>query len=72
MILRIITWIIVVGVIYSLLNRYIFSLFRINVSTNDQLRQMQAQLKEMDKKMSKNTPTKRKKEGDYVDYEEIK
>lgn len=61
-------------VIYSLLSRYVFSLFRINVSTNDQLKQMQAQLKEMDKKMSKNnnTPKKSKREGDYIDYEEIK
>ena len=73
MIIRVITWIIAVWVIYSLLSRYVFSLFRINVSTNDQLKQMQAQLKEMDKKMSKNnTPKKSRKEGDYVDYEEIK
>lgn len=60
-------------VIYSLLSRYVFSLFRINVSTNEQLKQMQAQLKAMDKKMSKNnTPKKAKRDGDYIDYEEIK
>ncbi len=73
MIIRIITWIIAVGVIYSLLNRYIFSFFRINMSTNEQLKDMQKQLKDMDKKMSQNNaPKKKRKEGDYIDYEELK
>lgn len=74
MILRIISWIIAVGVIYSLLSRYVFSLFRINVSTNEQLKQMQAQLKEMDKKLSKqNKEAKRpRRDADYIDYEEMK
>lgn len=61
------------GVIYSLLNRYIFPVFRISATTNDQLRAMQKQLKEMDKKLNKQqAPTpKKRKEGDYIDYEEI-
>lgn len=60
-------------VISSLLNRYVFSFFRINMSTNDQLRDMQKQLHDMNKKLSKEQPParKRKKDGDYIDYEEI-
>lgn len=73
MILRVITFIIAVGVVYSLLKRYIFSMFSINMTTNEQLKQMQKQLKEMDKKLSKqNAPARKKrKEGDYIDYEEV-
>jgi mannitol-specific phosphotransferase system IIBC component len=73
MILRVITFIIAVGVVYSLLKRYIFSMFSINMTTNEQLKQMQKQLKEMDKKLNKqNSPLRKKrKDGDYIDYEEV-
>ena len=74
MILRVITWIIAVWVIYSILSRYIFPVFRITSSTNDHLRKMQDQLKEMDKKLNEQGKAGKrvKKEGDYIDYEELK
>ena len=61
-------------VIFSLLNRYVFPLFRITASTNDHLRKMQDQLKEMDSKLNQQNKAARKakKEGDYIDYEELK
>ena len=61
------------GVIYSLLSRYIFPVFRITSSTNDHLKKMQEQLKEMDKKLNQQNKAARKvKKGDYIDYEELK
>ena len=64
-------------VISSLLNRYIFPVFRTTSNTNDQLRDMQKQLHEMNKKLSKQQEQqkpnmfRKKKEGDYIDYEEL-
>lgn len=76
MIIRVITWIIAVWVISSLLNRYIFPVFRTTANTTDQLRDMQKQLHEMNKKLSKQQQQKpsmfrKKKEGDYIDYEDV-
>lgn len=44
-------------------------------AANERMRQMQEQMKEMNERMNENTrrsTTTRKKEGDYIDYEEIK
>jgi membrane protein insertase Oxa1/YidC/SpoIIIJ len=73
MLFRIITWIIVIGFVYRILSRFIFPVVRITSTTNDRLRQMQEQMNEMNKKMAEK-PQKNKvqKEGDYIDYEELK
>jgi len=71
MLFRIITWLFVIGIIFRLISRYILPIFRITVVTNDHLRQMQDQMKEMDRKVNENAAKKTgKKEGDYIDYEE--
>ena len=72
--LRIITFIIVIAVIYRLLNKYILPIFRITSAANSQMRQMQDQLTEMNKKMNSTPPPSksRKKDGDYIEYEEVK
>jgi hypothetical protein len=65
----------VIGIVYRLLSRYILPIFRFTTVANDRLRQMQDQMKEMYRKVNSNnsTPNKRvKKEGDYIDYEELK
>jgi uncharacterized membrane protein (DUF106 family) len=73
MILRVITWIIVGGVIYSLLNRYILPIFYRTANTDDRLRDMQKQMQELNKKLDKSEKARKKnKEGDFIDYEEIK
>lgn len=62
-----------IGVIYSLISRYILPVFRITSVTNDRLRQMQEQMNAMNQKVDDNTRKKRvKKDGDYIDYEEVK
>jgi len=73
MILRVITWIIVGGVIYSLLNRYVLPIFYRTANTDDRLRDMQKQMQELNKKLDKSEKARKKnKEGDFIDYEEIK
>ena len=70
--LRILTWILVIGVVYNLLNKYIFPIFRLSSSISSNMRKMQDQMQDMEKKMNKPPVAKKiKKDGDYIDYEEI-
>ena len=64
----------VIGIVYRLLSRYIFPIFRFTTVANNKLRQMQDQMKEMDSKINNTTKQNKrvKKEGDYIDYEEVK
>ena len=64
-------WFIAITIIIRMISRA----FRpsINAAANERLRQMQEQLRDMDRKMNeKPQPQKAKKEGDYIDYEELK
>ena len=77
MIIRVITWIIVAVVIYRILNKYILPIFRISSAASSHMRKMQEQMNEMNRQMNENAnrnnqPKKVKKDGDYIDYEEIK
>ncbi len=71
--LRLFTWIIVIGILYRLFSKYIIPVFRVTSATHDQLRKMQEQMKEMDKKVNKDAQKKRfTKDSDYIEYEELK
>ncbi len=65
-------------VVYNILNKYIFPIFRITSAASNHMKQMQDQMNEMNKRMNANQaqnnqpPRKVKKDGDYIDYEEIK
>ncbi len=64
--------ILVVAVVYNLLNKYIFPIFRLSSSISSNMRKMQDQMQDMEKKMNKPPVAKKiKKDGDYIDYEEI-
>ena len=54
--------------------RYILPVFRITSMASEQMRKMQNQMKEMDHKMKEQHTAKAnvKKEGDYIDYEEVR
>ena len=63
----------VIGILYRILTRFVLPIFRITSITNDQMRQMNEKLKEMDERMNQPAPAKKvKKDGDYIDYEEVK
>lgn len=71
--LRFITYIIVIMVVYRLLDKHLFSLFRPSRPQEDQLKSLQDQLKAMNEKLDKNNKQhKKRKEGDFIDYEELK
>ena len=74
LILRIVTWLIVIGVVYNLLNKFIFPVFRMSSAINNNMRKMQDQMREMEEKMDKKQPKvkKARRDGDYIDYEEVK
>jgi hypothetical protein len=72
MLFRIVTWIFVIGFLYRILSRFIFPVVRITSNTSDRLRQMQDQLNEMNRKMANDNKPKVKKDGDYIDYEEVR
>ena len=64
---------IVIFLIYRILNRYVLPIFRFTTAANDNMRRMKDQMKEMERNMSQ--PAQKKtveKEGDYIDYEEVR
>ncbi|GAA4462473.1 hypothetical protein GCM10023093_09140 [Nemorincola caseinilytica] len=76
--LRLIFWLFVFGLIFRVVFSYLLPLFRITSVTNDHMRRMQDQMREMERKMNetKATPPPAAKkaniDGDYIDYEELK
>ena len=72
MLFRIITWAIVIGFIYRFVVRFLFPVFHITKVTSERMRQMQKQMEEMQQKSNANQSPPQAKEGDYIDYEEVK
>ena len=66
----------IIGIILRFLGRYILPIFRITSAANSQMRQMQEKMKEMEQQMNqapKPAQAKKvKKDGDYIDYEEVR
>jgi hypothetical protein len=73
MFFRIITWIFVIGIIYRFLSRYVLPIFKITSQHSDRIRQMQDQMRNMNNPNNNMAPKpKVQKEGDYIDYEEVR
>ncbi|NDC40271.1 MAG: hypothetical protein EBZ77_01785 [Chitinophagia bacterium] len=72
MIWRVISWIIVGIIVYRLLARYIFPAFFWSSNANERLRDMQQQMQEMNRKLNQQQRAPKKKDGDFIDYEELK
>ncbi len=68
-----IKWIIIIFVVYYIFRKLIFPIFNFTSTANHQLKQMQDRLKNMEGKLNEKKPKQKwKKDGDYIDYEEIK
>ncbi len=73
--LKIIIWLLIIAILFRALVRFIFPIAHITSVTNDRLKKMQEELNEMNRQTQKarekeNTkPSKR--QGDYIDYEEL-
>ncbi|MGN6567717.1 MAG: hypothetical protein ACTHJ0_07185 [Flavipsychrobacter sp.] len=74
MLLRFITWGILIVVLYRFLARYILPIFHITRMAGDHLQKMQKQMEQMDQQQNNahNTSSQRVNKGDYIDYEEVK
>ena len=66
--------ILALGILFRVVIRFILPVFRITSMASDQMRKMQEQMKEMDRKVNEqnNARPKVRKEGDYIDYEEVR
>jgi hypothetical protein len=72
MLFRIITWAIVIGLLYRFLVRFIFPVVHITKSAYDKIRQMQEQMEKMQQPSNPQPHNEQIKDGDYIDYEEVK
>jgi hypothetical protein len=62
-----------VGLLFRFLFRFLLPVFRITAATNGRLRQMQDQMREAQRKANETIVKNNvKKEGDYIDYEEVR
>jgi membrane protein insertase Oxa1/YidC/SpoIIIJ len=71
-----IKWMLIISIIYYILNKLVFPVFRFTMFNNDKMRQMQDRMREMEEKMNQSQQGQRRtgtrKDNDYIDYEEVK
>ena len=73
MIFRIILISIILTLIARFIFRFVLPVFQITSMTQDKLRRMQEEMESMkQQEENKQRPNNRVKEGDYIDYEEVK
>lgn len=73
MIFRVILIAIILILISRFVLRFLFPVFQITRMTQSKLREMQEQMENMQRQeQAKPQPNNRVKEGDYIDYEEVK
>ena len=58
-------------VLYFILNRFILPVFRLTNQTQQKMRQMQDKINQMEKQVNKNNGKNAKRDGDYIDYEDV-
>ena len=60
--------------LFNMLAKYIIPMFTVSASMNQHMKKMQDKMNEMEQNMNKqNKKSARKnREGDYIDYEEVK
>ncbi len=73
--LRFLLWVIIGSIVLRVVFNFILPIFRITSAASSQMRKMQVQMKEMERQMneqrSQPKPKAVKKDGDYIDYEEV-
>ncbi len=73
--LKVIFWIIVISIILRIIFYFVLPILRVAFTATNQMRRMQEQMKEMERNMNQPPPQSARKvnrEGDYVEYEELK
>ncbi len=74
MIIRVIFWTFIIVTAYRFLFRFVIPIFHATKMASDRVRQMQQQMNEMQDKANGKPDNKppQMKEGDYIEYEEVK
>ena len=74
-----IIWAIVIWIIYQILNKLILPIVRVSTFASGRIKEMEAKMREQEKQRNmqsdENAGRKKgrvKKEGDYIDFEELK
>lgn len=73
MFFRFILWSIILTVLFRFVARFLFPLFNITKAVTDKMRDMQAQMDQLNKQQQQQTQqrTGTSKKGEYIDYEEV-
>ncbi len=72
MLLRILFWGFILFMVFRFIFRFVFPILQITKTARDRLQQMQKQMEEMQHKSNPPQQKSTTKEGDYIDYEELK
>ncbi|HRO44179.1 MAG TPA: hypothetical protein PL009_15200 [Flavipsychrobacter sp.] len=74
MLFRILLWAFILVMIFRFVVRFVFPILKISRVAQDKMRQMQQQMEDMQRQQQAPSPkqTEKVKEGDYIDYEEVK
>ena len=80
MLFRLITFLLIGWFLSRILFRFILPIFRVSSAAHSHMRNMQEQMRNMEQQMNGNTNNvntqqsrpKVEKQGDYIDYEEVK
>ena len=73
--LKLIFWIIVISIILRIIFYFVLPILRVAFTATNQMRRMQEQMKEMERNMNQPPPSAARKvnrDGDYIEYEELK
>jgi len=73
--LRLIIWTVIISVGLRIVFRFILPVLRITSATASQMRRMQEQMREAERSSNEPAPAPKRntrKEGDYIEYEELK
>jgi hypothetical protein len=65
-------WSFILVMIFRFIVRFVFPILHITRTAQDRLRQMQKQMEDMQQQNHPPQQKKTVKEGDYIDYEEVK
>lgn len=73
--LKILLWAVLLIILFRFITRIVWPIFKVTRMASKRMREMQQQMQEMEQKAHTNQKTDTSyqvKEGDYIDYEEIK
>ncbi len=72
MLLRILLWSFILVMVFRFIVKFVFPILQITRTAQKRMRQMQQQMEDMQQQSNQPPTNNSVKEGDYIEYEEIK